>query len=85
MLNTANTLGLGMMTSLTPASGSGSHQRSGLMANKMINDSLRKTTDHHNPANSTSPKNIIVKTNKFLFKNIQPPEPQRAPKGDMGN
>lgn len=35
---------------------------------------------------SKSPKNhIIIKTNKFLFKNIQPLEPQRAPKGDLGS
>jgi hypothetical protein len=35
---------------------------------------------------SKSPKNhIIIKTNKFLFKNIQPLEPQRAPKGEMGS
>lgn len=59
-----------------------SHQRSGILGNKMIQDSVRKT-DHHHPAYSSSPKNIIVKTNKFLFKNIAP-EPQRAPKGDLG-
>jgi hypothetical protein len=44
---------------------------------------MRKTADYNNPAFSSSPKNMIIKTNKFLFKNVAG-EPQRAPKGDMG-
>ena len=35
----------------------------------MMRDSIRKSDQ---PAYSTSPKNLVVKTSKFLFKNIAP-------------
>jgi hypothetical protein len=54
---------------------------------KMIQEhhqSVRKAGTDQAPTFTSSPKNIIVKTNKFLFKNVAG-EPQRAPKGDLGN
>lgn len=51
-----------------------------MITTKMMQEPLRKTDQ---PAYSSSPKNVIVKTNKYLFKNLAP-EPKRIPKGDSG-
>lgn len=68
-----------------PLSLGSSQHRTGIKMIQEHHQSMRKATAEQQtaPANSSSPKNIIVKTNKFLFKNLAT-EPQRAPKGDMG-
>jgi hypothetical protein len=50
-----------------------------MMTTKMMQEPIRKT-DHSNY--SSSPKNVIVKTNKYLFKNIAPEVTKKAPKND---
>jgi hypothetical protein len=50
-----------------------------MITNKMMQEPLRKTDQ---PNYSSSPKNVIVKTNKYLFKNIAP-EPKKPNKSDQ--
>lgn len=78
---------IGSMTPLNAGGTLGSSQhRTNIKMIQEHHQSMRKATGAEQqtiPAYSNSPKNIIVKTNKFLFKNVAA-EPQRAPKGDLG-
>lgn len=60
-----------------PAVGIGNQR---MLTNKMMQDPARKTdiTNY-----SSSPKNVIVKTNKYLFKNVAPDQPKKVPKNEV--
>ena len=50
-----------------------------MLTTKMMQDPIRKTDQ---PNYSSSPKNVIVKTSKYLFKNVAPEQPKKIPKSD---
>jgi hypothetical protein len=45
-----------------------------------MQEPIRKTDQ---PNYSSSPKNVIVKTNKYLFKNIAPEQPKKSLKNEV--
>ena len=51
-----------------------------MITNKMMQDPSRKTDQPHY---SSSPKNVIVKTNKYLFKNVAPEQTKKVPKNEV--
>jgi hypothetical protein len=51
-----------------------------MMTTKMMQEPIRKTDQ---PNYSSSPKNVIVKTNKYLFKNIAPEQPKKSLKNEI--
>jgi len=51
-----------------------------MITTKMMQEQIRKN-DQINY--SSSPKNVIVKTNKYLFKNVAPEQPKKSLKNEV--